>query len=234
MNSYQSNIKMLLGSYIAKHISNNQVISVGTGTTVEYAIKEMGVRIANEDLKVQFITTSFQSATLLGSYGLSVLHPSAYPFKVDWGFDGADEIDERGYVIKGKGGAMLKEKIAAKFCTKFSIVADESKLVEKLGIAAPVPVEAIPESIPIVKNALLCLGAKEVALRDGMPGKHGPVITEAGNLILDAYFSDIKKDLEEEIKKITGVVESGLFIDCIDEIIVGYSDGSIKTRKITI
>jgi ribose 5-phosphate isomerase A len=129
----------------------------------------------------------------------------------DWSFDGADEVDGRQRLIKGRGGAMFSEKLVMSSSRKNYILVDGSKLVDKLGSRFPVPIEVHQNALTYVRMKLMELNAEKVSLRLA-GGKDGPVITENGNFILDAHFNGIGDSLEKEIKGITGVIESGLFI----------------------
>lgn len=139
--------------------------------------------------------------------------------KPDWSFDGADEVDENKWLIKGRGGAMFKEKLNIINSPITYILVDESKKVNKLGSKFKIPVECFPEAINYIKNELIELGGTEIELRKAIIGKDGPCITENGNLILDVKFESITQSLEKSIKSISGVIESGLFIDYNVEII---------------
>ena len=136
---------------------------------------------------------------------------SLWEHKPDWTFDGADEIDTEHNMIKGRGGAMFKEKLLINSSPRTYIIADPSKIVTQLGSRFPVPIEIFPEALTYVEEVLRAYNPKEIKLRMAK-GKDGPVITENGNLILDAWFDHIPNNLEESIKSITGVIESGLFI----------------------
>jgi len=174
------------------------------------------------------VPSSRESAARCESAGLVVLTPNS-GVSIPWGFDGADEVDEKLRLIKGRGGAMLQEKILAKKCKKFIVIVDESKLVSKLGDKTAIPVEVIPEAQALVAAELKKLGAAEVKFREGS-GKHGAVITEGGNIILDAKFNNIEDSLELKIKSLTGVVDSGLFTDICAEVLIGTKAG-VKTIK---
>lgn len=137
----------------------------------------------------------------------------------DWTFDGADEIDPQQNLIKGRGGAMFKEKLLIQSSHKTFIIIDSGKRVDRLGSKFPVPVEIFPDSLTYVESELQRLGASEIILRPAH-GKDGPIFTENGNFILDTRFSSIDDSLEERLKKITGVIESGLFIGYDIEVIV--------------
>ena len=117
-----------------------------------------------------------------------------------------------------------REKILAKRCKKFVIIVDDSKVVDTLGVGCPIPVEVIPEARVLAESALRSLGATELMIRTGS-GKHGPVITERGNFIIDAAFPSISESLEREIKLQVGIVESGLFIGYVSEVVVASAHG---------
>lgn len=222
-------IKGLLAEAVTKRVKNGQTIGVGTGTTVETALYQIGALVKEQGLRVRAVPTSLQSAWLCEQSGLEVLHPGTN-FAIDWGFDGADAVDQRLRVIKGKGGAMLQEKIVAARCRDYLILVDQTKLVSDLAKAAAVPIEVIPEAMPFVEGEILGLGALEVRLRKAV-AKHGPVITERGNLIFDVKFSKIEDDLEDKIKLLVGVVDSGLFTNFASEILVGSPKGVKVLRR---
>ena len=138
--------------------------------------------------------------------------------KPDWSFDGADEVDNDKWLIKGRGGAMFKEKLNMVNSPITYILIDESKKVEKLGSKCKIPIECFPEALNYIKTELVNIGGSEIELRKAI-GKDGPCITENGNLILDVKFENISQDLEKKIKSIPGVIESGLFINYNVEVI---------------
>jgi ribose 5-phosphate isomerase A len=219
-------MKEKVAQEIAKRVRNGDVLGVGTGTTVDAALVAIGKRISQEGLTVSAVPTSYQSAWRCQELGIHVLY-QAYQGQLSWGFDGADQVTRDRWAIKGKGGAMLQEKLVAKRCKTFTIIVDDSKVVSQLGAGCPVPVEVFPEAKAIVEDGLRQLGASELSLRAGS-GKHGPIITEKGNIILDATFSRIEAGLEQEIKSLTGVVESGLFIGYVSEVLVADAKGVVS------
>jgi len=221
-------MKEIVAKEIAARVRNGDVIGVGTGSTVDLAIDEIAKRCKAEKLSIYVVPSSRESAIRCELAGLIVLAPTTSA-NLSWGFDGADEVDSRLRLIKGKGAAMLQEKILAKKCPKFFIIVDDSKLVKRLGEKFAVPVEVIPEAQSLVLQGLKKLGATEVKLREGS-GKHGAVITESGNIILDARFAEIDDTLEARIKSLTGVVDSGIFTDICNEVLVASSAG-FKTLK---
>jgi ribose 5-phosphate isomerase A len=141
--------------------------------------------------------------------------------------DGADEVDPDLNLIKGGGAALTQEKIVASATEHLIIIVDSSKIVQKLGETGAVPVEVIPMAWKLVKTKLEEKGAR-VVLREGT-GKAGPVVTDNGNFVLDAYFTKISNPggLESELKSIPGVVENGLFVGMAKLVYVG-SDKDLK------
>lgn len=216
-------MKEKVAAELAKRVKDGETIGVGTGSTVDAALTKIGERVASEGLDLKVVPTSLQSAWRCHEIGLSVLYPG-FNDEIAWGFDGADAVDQNLWLIKGKGGALLQEKILAARCGKFVVLVDDSKLTANLAEACAIPVEVIPEALNVAKRGLQALGARELSIRTGS-GKHGPVITEAGNIILDVAFNTVSAELEGQIKSIVGVVESGLFIGYADEVIVAGKDG---------
>ena len=219
-------MRELLGKEIARKVEDGQVIGVGTGTTVESALREIGSRVSSEKYRISVVPTSYQTAWLCEKLGFTVLSP-CFGGKIAFGFDGADAVDPKRRAIKGKGGALLQEKILAARCEEYFIIVDENKMVDALSEACPIPVEVVPAALGIALAELRDLGAKEMTLREGS-GKHGPVITEGGNLIVDAAFPKVSDTLERDIKSIVGVVESGLFSDYATAVYVATTKGVKK------
>ena len=144
------------------------------------------------------MTLGVQTATLLEA-------------RPDWCFDGADEVDPHGWLIKGRGGAMFREKLVMAASPVRYILIDDSKKVETLGEKFAIPVECQYESVQYVRERLFALGAQSVEKRHSK-AKDGPVITEHGHFILDARFTNVQENLEQDLIRIVGVVETGLFI----------------------
>lgn len=201
---------------IAMRVQDGDVIGFGSGSTAYLAAIEIAKRIQEENLKITAIPTSYE-IKMLCTY-LNIPTMSLDEKKPDWCFDGADEVDKNNWLIKGRGAAMFNEKLNIASAGKTYVLVDESKIVEKLGVKFPVPVECNPKAINLVKEQLYKIGANEIELRLALK-KDGPVITENGNLILDVRFNEITDDLERKIKNITGVIESGLFIGYNVEIV---------------
>lgn len=234
-------LKRAIGDRLAARVKSGEVIGIGTGSTVQCAIEAIGRRIRDDGLVVRAVVTSYQSAESCGDAGIDVvdLHNWAASShrpeltersapRLAWGFDGADAVDRRCRAIKGKGAALLREKIVASICKEFVLLVDYTKVSDRLGGKSEVPVECVPESWSYVMEGLARLGALRSNLRSGLPGKHGPVITERGNVVIDAAFPDISDDLEGEIKKLTGVVENGIFTFHATQVLVAGGDGTIE------
>lgn len=197
--------KQKLALKIAEKVNDGDVIGFGSGSTSFVAICAIAERIKKENIKITAIPTSYEIKMLCSYFEIPTC--TLQEKKPDWCFDGADEIDNNNWMIKGRGAAMFKEKLNILNASKVYILADESKYVDKLGTKRLVPVECYPEAVNYVKEQLLKLGATDVILRLATK-KDGPVITECGNFILDTKFENINEDLETTIKAIPGVIES--------------------------
>jgi len=206
---YNREQKEKVAKEIAKIANDGDVIGFGSGSTSYLAAIEIENRIQNEGIKITAIPTSYE-IKMLCTY-LNIPTATLEEKRPDWCFDGADEVDSNNWLIKGRGAAMFNEKLNIAASTKNYILVDDSKIVNRLGEKFPIPVECNPKAINLVKEELFKLGANEIELRKAVK-KDGPVITENENLILDVRFNEIKEDLERNIKNITGVIESGLFI----------------------
>lgn len=223
-------MKAAVAEILAKRVKDRETIGLGSGTTAELAVELIGKRIRAEGLQISGVPTSHGISLKAAQAGIAVLSPLG-DYSLDWSFDGADEVDGDLNMIKGQGGAMLLEKVVARQSKSVVIIVTEEKLVKCLGERHRVPVEVVPEAVHLVTRQLLDeLGAESVELRMASK-KYGPVISEHNNLILDVKFSNIDRDLEQRIKVITGVVESGLFIDCASEVLVATPNGVISKRR---
>ena len=188
----------------------DKLFGFGSGSTSYLAVLDIAEKIKKENIKITAIPTSTEIRMLCGK--LNIPTATLIEKKPDWCFDGADEVDNNKWLIKGRGGAMFKEKLNMVNSPITYILIDNSKKVNSLGKKHKIPVEIYPDSIRYVTEEIIKLGAEEITLRQAKH-KDGPVITENGNLILDVKFKNIEKDLEKNIKSISGVIESGLFIN---------------------
>jgi ribose 5-phosphate isomerase A len=203
-----------------KHIRNGQIIGLGSGSTAAYAIQEIGKIVRKKKWHVLAVPTSYQAFLLAVNSHIPVTTLDEHP-QVDITIDGADQIDPDLNMIKGMGGALVREKIVASASKQEVIVADETKLVKKLGVNHPVPVEVLPSAAVVIMLKIREIGGKPV-LRTGT-GKVGPVVTDNGNFLLDVSMGKIRnpEELDTKLHSIPGVVETGLFIDLADMVYVG-------------
>ncbi|MDH6310444.1 ribose 5-phosphate isomerase A [Dysgonomonas sp. PFB1-18] len=209
--------KEKVAAEIAAMMKDGDIIGVGSGSTVYVALLAIAKRLKKENLNIQVIPSSMEIS--MTCIQLGIPQTTLSEKKPDWTFDGADEVDPDRNLIKGRGGAMFKEKLLICNSTKTYIIVDESKFVARLGEKFPVPIEVFPAALVYADQRIKELGARDVILRMAK-GKDGPIITENGNFILDAWFDAINPSLESQIKNVTGVIESGLFI--------GYDVGIIS------
>jgi ribose 5-phosphate isomerase A len=209
--------KTTIAQHLAGEVKNGDVVGVGSGSTSYLALQAIGERVKQESLRCLAVPTSHEVGIACAKAGIPTT--TLWEHHPDWCFDGADEVDGACNLIKGRGGAMFKEKLVMRASPRIYILADPSKLVERLGGRFPIPVEVYPSALTVVESGLAALGAEQITLRLAV-NKDGPEITENGNLILDARFPEILYGLEKEIKQITGVIESGLFIGFPVELLV--------------
>jgi len=206
-----------------KLVEDGMVIGIGSGSTVEIFLQELGKRIKAEGLEIYGVPSSYRSHMVALDNGVRVVDLLQYP-ELDLCVDGADQIDSSLNCIKGGGGALTREKIVASASKRVVIIVDETKLIEKLVI--PVPIEILPFSYGFVVKEIEKLGGT-CMLREG-ERKVGPVISDNGNFIADCDFGVIEdpKDLESKLRAIPGIVENGLFPnEMIDRVIVGTDEG---------
>lgn len=204
-------------------VEDGMVVGLGTGSTAYFVVEGLGARV-KEGLKITGIPTSERTATQARSLGIP-LATFAEHQSIDLTIDGADEVERRSLnLIKGLGGALLREKIVAAASQRLVIVVDQEKLVDQLGDHTPVPVEAVQFGWQATAAALTRLGAEPV-LRHAH--EDHPFITDGGNYTLDCRFTKIAdaKALERNINAIVGVVDCGLFIGRASAVIVAANDG---------
>lgn len=216
------NAKKLAGEKAADRVESGQIVGLGTGSTAYYAIVRLSERI-REGLDIRGIPTSEASAKLARDGNIPLIGFEDTT-RIDVTIDGADEVDEAFNLIKGGGGALLREKIVAHATETQIIVADESKLKQTLGMF-PLPVEVTPFGWQVTRSHI-------AELVDGVERRgtgDQPFITDNGNYILDCPFGVIENpaELERTLRSIPGVVECGLFVGLTHQVIIGKSDGTI-------
>jgi len=210
-------------------VSDGMIVGIGTGSTATFAIHALADRM-RAGLRFLGIPSSARSAALATSLGIPLTTFADHP-RIDLTIDGADEV-ERGTLnlIKGHGGALLREKIVAVASRRLAIIVDGTKLVDRVGEHSPVPVEVVPFGYEATRSRLEALGAT-VALRCTPDGK--PFCTDSGNRILDCNFGSIADPttLEERMCRIVGVVECGLFVGLTDVVFIGDTAGVTRLER---
>ncbi|MFO1055601.1 MAG: ribose-5-phosphate isomerase RpiA [Dongiaceae bacterium] len=209
-------------------IEDGMVVGIGSGTTAAQAITVLGEKVA-AGLRVTGIPTSEKSAAQARGLGIPLADFAAHQ-QIDLAFDGADEVEPGPLnLIKGLGGALLREKIVASASRRLVIMVDGGKLVPRLGSHAPVPVEVVPFGWQVTARRLGALGAEVTPRRDAAGGL---APTDGGNITLDCRFSPIADPaaLACRLREIVGVIESGLFIGLTSEVIVAEPGGIRRLR----
>lgn len=221
--SEQDAWKRMAGEEAVNYIEPGMVIGIGTGSTAAHMVRALAQRLRDGLTISGAIPTSQATRQLAAGLGIPLTSLDEHP-ELDLAIDGADEIDPNLFLIKGGGGALLREKIVATASRRFIVIGDSTKLVSKLGSTAPVPVETVPFAVATVRRSLEKLGASvQLRQRDGKT-----FITDNSNVILDCYFSNGIEDatiLDLLMRAIVGVVETGLFLRMAERAIIGGASG---------
>jgi ribose 5-phosphate isomerase A len=222
--------KQMAGEYAVQFIEDGMIVGLGYGSTAIHALRLLGRRIASGDLsRIKAIPTSDSVGAEARAAGIPLTGFSEH-LVIDITIDGADEVDPGLNLIKGGGGALLKEKIVAQATRREIIVVDESKLSPQLGARFALPVEVLPFALEVQQGFLESLGAS-VKLRQTSTGK--AFITDSGNYILDCHFGPIEQpqDLSRKLESQAGIIEHGLFLGLADELVVANASGIRHLRK---
>jgi ribose 5-phosphate isomerase A len=212
----------------ARRVRPGQRVALGTGTTAALAIRALARRFPAEGT-IDAVASSDASARLATELGIPV-RPLRGDDRFDVMLDGADEVSPDLTLVKGGGGALLREKLLAERSAEVVILVDPGKLVERLGRQFPVPVEVVPFARDAVGERVRALGAR-AQVRAGPAG--APYRTDNGNEILDLTWDDGVGDpaaTAAALKRITGVVESGLFVGLAGRVLIGQADGRVEER----
>lgn len=217
------NVKQLAAEKAVEYVQDGMKVGLGTGSTAYWAIRKLGERVS-EGLQITAVATSQASEDQARELGIPLVAFGDVD-SLDLTIDGADELDGALQLIKGGGGALLREKIVAMGSARMIVVADESKAVTTLG-KFPLPVEIVPFAWEWTVAALAKLGCKTELRRSG----EDLYKTDNGNYIADCRFEAIQSaaELALALQRIPGVVEHGLFIGIADLAIIGKSDGTIE------
>lgn len=228
--SWREKAKKRAALEAVKHVKDGYIIGLGSGSTTAHAIKEIGKMTRQKNWQILGVPTSYQAMQLATQCGIRLTTLQEHP-QLDLTIDGADQIDEKLNLIKGMGGALTREKIVASASKRVVIVADETKLVKKLGTNHPVPVEVLPFATSTVMLKIRKMNGKP-RLRE-TSGKVGPLVTDNGNLILDADFGpiDAPDKLDFQLKSIPGVIETGIFAGIADIIYLGTRNAVRELKR---
>ncbi len=221
------NAKQVAAERSCAFIEDGMTVGLGSGSTAALMVRHLGTRIAAEGLKVRGVATSVETERIAREVGVPIINVGDVDH-VDVTIDGADEVDPQLDLVKGLGGALLREKVVAALSKREVIVVDPSKMVDRLGTRSPLPVEVVPFAEPVVARRV----ARELDAKPVLREKGGSVfVTDNGNHILDLHFAEGIADaraLEDALHRLPGVVDTGLFLDMATEVVLGYEDGSSK------
>ena len=219
--------KVLAARASMQFVEDGQVVGLGSGSTAAYAVQLLGERVRG-GLKIRGIPTSVQTQQLAEDLRIPLLGLNDVQ-EIDVTIDGDDEIDPELRLIKGGGGALLREKVVASASRKMVVIADSSKQVPRLG-KFPLPVEVIPFAETVIRKRIAALGAN-VKLRQYAYGN--PFTTDEGHHILDCSFGEISDPpaLDRELKSMAGVVDHGLFINIAAVALIGKGDRVVELRR---
>lgn len=218
--------KALAAHKALEFVQDGQILGLGTGSTVQHFLAALGQRV-QQGLRVCGVPTSQSTAAYARQLGIPLLNNEEL-WDIDVAVDGADQVDPYLNLIKGGGGALLREKIVAKAAREFIVIVDQAKQVGRLGLPFPLPVEIVPFGWRTTQRHLENLGWPS-PLRQ----KAGQLfLTDNGNYIIDLHIPEIAEPstLESSLKQIPGVVECGLFVMMTSLLITGTNDGPLLTR----
>ena len=217
--------KALAAHKAIEYVQDGQILGLGTGSTVQHFLTALGQRV-QQGLRIRGVPTSQNTAVHARQLGIPLLS-NEEPWDIDVAVDGADQVDPRLNLIKGGGGALLREKIVAKAAQRFIVIVDQAKQVPHLGLSFPLPVEIVPFGWRTTQRHVEHLGwLSPLRQKAGQP-----FLTDNGNYILDLHVPDIADPaaLESSLKQIPGVVECGLFVKMTSLVITGTNDGPLLT-----
>ncbi len=229
--SWVEKARLSAAAQAIRELKDKSTVGLGSGTTVLKALELATEKISKENLRVTFVPTSYQMEIAAKRLGLRTSHLEE-DAELDMALDGADQVQWRTLdMVKGGGAALLREKIVDSTAKRLVVVVDEKKLAKTLGGEQPIPVEIVPFGYHSTFGKIRRLSEKAV-LREGA-GKVGPVVTDNGNLVVDAYFRNLRRPeiVHEKLKKIPGVVETGLFLEMCDVAYVGRKDGRVDILR---
>lgn len=226
--SWKNEAKKKSAEKAIEHIKSNMVIGIGSGSTAAEGIRAIGKKMATGELEnIKAVPTSYQAIQEAVKAHIPLTTLDEHPV-LDFGFDGADQLDNELNAIKGGGGALLREKIVAACCKEYVLIADQTKVTDVLGRDQPIYLEIHPMAVNPVSRKLRNMGAKP-SVRQAV-GKLGPVVTDNGNNLIDADFGPIHNPgyLNARLHSVQGIMETGLFIGYAQVAYIGTKNG-VKT-----
>jgi ribose 5-phosphate isomerase A len=228
--------KFVAAKQATEYVQSGMKVGLGTGSTAAWLVQCLGEMVREQGLRIKGVPTSARTAKLAREVGIEIITLDEARW-LDLTIDGTDEYDDNLNLIKGGGGAHLREKVVATASDRMIVIADASKRVATLG-AFPLPVEVLPFGMQTTRGLIeeTLIGA-DVLGRDVTQRMQGdaPYVTDEGNFILDLHLKRIgnPRQLAMVLNQIPGVVENGLFIDICDVVIVGHGNGKVEVRDIT-
>jgi len=219
--------KELVARYASSLVKDGQVVGLGSGTTAAMFVRELAKRVMEEELKIIAIPSSIPIKLLTLSLAIPTASLDEYP-EVDIDVDGADEVDRSLNLLKGGSyGVFTNEKILAASSKMLIIIVDHRKPVERLHTRFPIPLEVLKDARSLVFRRLKEMGGEPRLRVHKMNGEEVPLMTERGNLIVEVWFRNPKigfKELDDELRRIPGVIETGLFLDMTDMVCIGVGE----------
>lgn len=222
-------LKKLTGyKAVDDYVKSGMVVGLGTGSTAAFAVERLGQKIASGELTdIVAIPTSIRTKEQAESLKIPLVTLDTHP-NIDVAIDGADEVDPALNLVKGRGGALLREKMVEVQAKKFIVIVDESKLVKGLGISGAMPVEVTPFCWEFNLNRILQLDSVKGCTAKLRKDGDKPYVTDNDNYIVDLYFDSPIEDppqAAEDFKSLVGVVEHGLFLGMSTAVIIAGKDG---------
>ncbi len=222
-------LKKKAGHLAASYVENGMTVGLGTGSTAHYFIQKLSERVKSENLKIRAVASSTKSQELAKSGGIPIVDINTLD-SIDLTVDGADEIDAKKRMIKGGGGALLREKIVAEMSKEMVVIVDETKVVPLLG-RHKLPVEVVTFAHLVTLHHIKKLGFSAGFRKSEKNNEH--YVTDNGNYIIDIHFSSPLENPEKEhalIKEIPGVVETGFFFHLAGRVIIAFADGQVVVK----
>lgn len=225
----QDELKKMVGyKAVDDYVESGMVVGLGTGSTAAFAVERLGEKLKSGELKdIVAIPTSIATTKQSEELGIPLVTLDSHSV-LDVAIDGADEVDPKLNLVKGRGGALLREKMVEVMAKKFIVIVDESKMVDGLGISGAMPVEVTPFCHEHTMRQILALPSIAGCTGEFRKAGEELYITDNGNYIVDLYFKEPIKDANkagEEMLNVVGVVEHGLFLDMSTAVIIAGSDG---------